>query len=128
MCPQYSLGTSSCSESARPASRKRAMICPSICLLLVLMLPRTPLYLSKAKSHEAYSGPYSLTTWVKCICICMFGVTATLPKSCEIPFPNHAKWSSTFFSTSSCMHAGDRSLHSFTKCSQTARYCGGISP
>ena len=80
------LGTSSCNESARPASRKRAMICPSICLLLVLMSPRTPLYRSKAKSQEAYSGPYSLTTDVKCICICMFGVAAALPKSPEIHF------------------------------------------
>ena len=92
------LGNFVCNESARPASRKRAMICPSICLLLVLMSPRTPLYRSKAKSQEAYSGPYSLTTDVKCICICMFGVAAALPKSPEIPFPNFAKWASTISS------------------------------
>ena len=113
-------GSLSSSASARPASMNRLMICPSICLLLVWMSPRTPLYLSKANSHEAYSGPYSLTTSVKCICICMFWVTAALPKSCPMPFANCAKCSSTFPSTFLSMHGGDRSLHPCTKCSQTA--------
>ena len=61
------------------STRNRCMTCTSTDRLLVGVCSKVPMYLSKGNNQNDFRGPKSWIHWAKWQCMCIFGVTKSVP-------------------------------------------------